>query len=61
MAGKYAGMPDEKKYRAESDLMTLVEAERIKKDSARMKAAMQCKKEKMAAMEAISSKSEKGA
>lgn len=53
MAGKYGSMPDEKKMMAEHDLMTLIEAEKIKKEPARMKAAMQCKKEKMAAMEAI--------
>ncbi|MFW5926426.1 MAG: hypothetical protein ACOCSR_00095 [Wenzhouxiangella sp.] len=44
---------EEKKYRAEVDLHTLVEAEKIKKDSARMKAAMQCRKEKMAAMASV--------
>lgn len=57
MAGAYGKMPDEKKMMAEHDLMTLIEAEKIKKSSARMKAAMQCKKEKMAAMEAIGNKS----
>lgn len=56
MAAAYGKMPDEKKMMAESDLHTLVEAEKIKKDAGRMKAAMQCKKEKMAAMEAIGSK-----
>jgi maleate cis-trans isomerase len=54
MAGAYGKMPDDKKMQAEMDLGTLVEAERIKKDPARMKMVMQCKKEKMAAMEAIS-------
>lgn len=53
MAAAYGKMPDEKKMMAESDLHTLIEAEKIKKDKARMSAAMQCKKEKMAAMEAI--------
>ena len=61
MAGAYGKMSDEKKYMAESDLHTLIEAEKIRKDSARMKAAMQCKKEKMAAMEAIDSSKQKGA
>jgi hypothetical protein len=42
---------------AEADLHTLIEAKKIEKDAARMKAAMQCKKEKMAAMEAIGNKS----
>lgn len=60
MAGAYSKMPDEKKFRAENDLHILIEAEKIRKDSARMKAAMECKKEKMAAMEAIGSKA-KGA
>lgn len=54
MAKAYGSMPDEKKMMAEHDLSTLVEAEKIKKDKARMTAVMQCKKEKMAAMEAIS-------
>jgi hypothetical protein len=54
MAGAYGKMPDEKKMKAEMDLGTLIEAERIKKDKSRMSAVMQRKKEKMAAMEAIS-------
>lgn len=53
MAGPYGGMPDEKKMMAESDLHTLIEAEKIKKDKPRMKAAMACRDEKMKAMEAI--------
>jgi hypothetical protein len=59
MAGAY-GKNDEKKMQAEHDLMILIDAEKIKKDSARMKMVMHCKKEKMAAMAAIDGKS-KGA
>lgn len=55
----YKPTPDDKKMRAECDLMTLIEAEKIKKDTARMKAALQCKKEKMAAMESISKQGDK--
>jgi hypothetical protein len=47
---------DEKKMMAEGDLHTLIEAEKIRKDSARMKAAMQCKKEKMAALTSLDGK-----
>lgn len=54
MAGAYGKMADDKKMMAESDLHTLVEAERIRKDSARFKAAMKCRDEKMAAMKDIS-------
>jgi hypothetical protein len=44
---------DEKKMIAESDLHTLIEAERIKKDKARFAAAMKCRDEKMTAMQQI--------
>lgn len=47
----YANMSDEKKFRAESDLATLIEAEKIRKDKTRFAAAMKCRDEKMAAME----------
>jgi len=53
MAGAYGKMTDDKKMKAEMDLGTLIEAEKIRKDKTRMGAVMQCKKEKMAAMEAI--------
>lgn len=53
MAEAYGKMSDEKKWKAENDLSTLIEAEKIKKDPARMKMVMQCKKEKTAAMDAI--------
>jgi hypothetical protein len=53
MAGAYGAMPDEKKMMAESDLHTLVEAEKIKKDKPRFTAAMKCRDEKMKAMQAI--------
>jgi hypothetical protein len=46
MAG-YAKVSDEKKYMAEHDLKTLIEAGRIRKDKARYKAAMACHAEQM--------------
>lgn len=36
---------DEKKWQAESDLRTLIEAEKIKADPERIKAAMKCRDE----------------
>lgn len=54
MAGAYGKAGEEKKFMAENDLSTLVEAERIKKDKARFTAAMKCRDEKMAAMQKIS-------
>lgn len=53
MAGVYGKMADEKKMMAESDLATLIEAERIKKDKTRFAAAMKCRDEKMAHMQNI--------
>jgi hypothetical protein len=50
----------EKQYQAEGDLHALIEAEKIKKDPARMKAAMAARKEKMTAMAALDN-SKKGA
>jgi hypothetical protein len=47
---------DEKEWRAESDLSTLVEAEKIKVDKARLSAAMALKKERMAALEKVGEK-----
>lgn len=44
---------EEAKYRAEADLRTLVDAEEIKGDKARMSAAMACAKDKMDAMQAV--------
>lgn len=46
MAG-YPKASDEKKYMAEMDLKTLIEAQRIKKDSKRYKAAMACHADQM--------------
>lgn len=43
----------EKQWAAESDLRTLIEANRIKKDKARYAAAMACHKEQMAALASI--------
>ena len=53
MAGAYAKTSDEKKYIAESDLRTLIEAEKIKKDKSRFGAAMKCHKDMMAALQEI--------
>ena len=44
---------DDSEWRAESDLRTLVEAEKIKKDKARYGAAMKCHAEQMKALAAI--------
>lgn len=52
MAG-YPTASDEKKWRAESDLGTLIEAEKIKKDKPRFKAAMACRDDKMKAMQSL--------
>jgi hypothetical protein len=41
----------EKEWKADSDLRTLIEAEKIKKDKARLAAAMKMRKEKMADMQ----------
>jgi hypothetical protein len=52
MAG-YPKLSDEKKYMAEHDLKTIIEAERIKKDKKRYAAAMACHKEQMKALASI--------
>lgn len=44
---------DEKKWRAEADLRTLVDAEKIKADPERMKAAMKCHAEMKKNLSAI--------
>jgi len=46
-----------KEYRVEDDLRTLIEAEKIKKDSKRFKAAMAKRKERMELMENIKKES----
>lgn len=43
----------DKEYQAEDDLRTLINAEKIKKDKARLSAAMKKHKEMMAAMQAV--------
>lgn len=43
-------------WRAESDLRTLVEAEKIKKDPKRLKACMKCKREAMKHMSMVGKK-----
>lgn len=52
MAG-YPSASSEKKYAAEMDLKTLIEAGRIKKDKARYKAAMACHAEQMKMLEGM--------
>ncbi|BEP34336.1 hypothetical protein GmRootV59_13100 [Variovorax sp. V59] len=47
----------EEDYRAESDLRTLAQAEEIRKDSKRMKAALAKAKEKIAALQAVQAES----
>ena len=44
---------EQKKYMAESDLRTMIEAEKIKKDKGRFGAAMKCHAEQMKALAAI--------
>lgn len=48
-----AGMPDDKQWMAESDLRTLIEAEKIKADPERIKAAMKKRDEMKKALGAI--------
>jgi hypothetical protein len=50
---------EDKKWKAESDLSTLIEAEKIKADKSRYSAAMSAKKERMEALKCVG-KEEKG-
>jgi hypothetical protein len=43
----------EAKWQAEADLKTLTEARAIRKDKKRLKAAMMCAKEQMAALQGV--------
>jgi hypothetical protein len=52
MAG-YPSATDEAKWRAESDLGALIEAEKIRKDPKRLKAALACRDDKMKAMQSL--------
>ena len=67
MAGAYAKPSSAKmdkemaKHMAESDLRTLIEAQRIKKDGARYKAAMACHKEQMKQLASIAAEAGKKA
>jgi hypothetical protein len=45
---------DEKKWRAESDVRTLMEADEIRKDKPRYAAAMKCAKGQLAGLEKVS-------
>jgi hypothetical protein len=44
---------DEKKWRAQDDLRTLIEAEKIKKDKARLSAAMKESREQILALQKV--------
>lgn len=46
---------EEKKWKAEADLRTLIDAEKIKGDPDRLKAAMTCKREQMDALKNLKS------
>ena len=48
----------EKKWRADADCSTLIEAEKIKKDKPRLKAAMAYAKEKREAIDSVMEKKE---
>ena len=52
-ATPYEETEEGKKWRAENDMRTLVDAEEIKKDKKRYNAALACAKEKMAAMKKV--------
>ncbi len=47
---------DMRKWQAESDLWTLVDAEKIKADKARLKAAMACRAEQQKALASLETK-----
>ena len=49
----HAETAEDKKWKIESDLRSLVDAEEVKKDKKRYSAAMKLAKEKMAAMKDI--------
>lgn len=48
-----AEVPSDADFHAESDMRTLIEAEKIKKDSGRMSAAMKKGKEQRVALESV--------
>lgn len=48
-----AAKAEDDKWRAESDMRTLIEAEKIKGDKTRFDAAMKCSREQRKAMESI--------
>lgn len=58
MAEKIKMSEDEKKWRADSDLSTLVEAAKIRKDTARMKAVMTARTERLAALKSVGGKND---
>ena len=51
--GEHKMSPDEMKVHGEMDLRTLIEAEKVKKDPARMKMAMSCRKDIMDSLEKV--------
>ncbi len=57
MATKADMKKQEKEWRAEADLNTLIEAEKIRKDPERKKAAMEKRKAMMANLEKLEGKS----
>ena len=59
MANSIALSKDEAKWRAERDLETLMECERIEKDPKRLKAAKAIAKERMKDLETIKGESSK--
>lgn len=53
MANTIKAKEQEKKWQAESDLSTLIEAEKIRGNKPRLKAAMSCRSERMKALEEV--------
>ena len=55
----YPKASEEKKFMADMDLRTLIEAQRIKKDAKRYKAAMACHAEQMKQLASIAAEKKK--
>ncbi len=53
MDGEVASMKSDAEWQAESDLTTLIDAEKIKKDKKRLKAVMAMKKKLEAALKKV--------
>lgn len=54
-----AASTEDKRWRAESDLSTLVEAAKIRGDAARLKAAMAMRDERLSALKSLEGKESK--